>query len=256
MFGPLFGKELLENVRTHRLLVLAVVLILFGILSPVTARYMSQILSFAASGQEGMEQFLDLIPPPTILDSVDQYVKNLTGIGLLVVALLVMGLVAQEKDRGTVVLILARPVSRLGFLLAKFTAFAAWLALCVIAAGLVAYLYTGLLFGEWLAPGAFAGLNGLMILYFLVVAALTFLGSTLTRSSFVAAAIGLGGWALIGLLGNIRVLADYVPNRLAAAAAQLPRGAPFADWAAVGISVGMIVLALGLAAVVFRRQEL
>ena len=80
MFGPLFGKELLENVRTHRLLVLAVVMIFFGILSPVTARYMSQILSFAASGQEGMEQFLDLIPPPTILDSVDQYVKNLTGI--------------------------------------------------------------------------------------------------------------------------------------------------------------------------------
>lgn len=256
MFGTLFNKELLENVRTHRLLVLAVVLIFFGILSPVTARYMSQILSFAASGQQDLEQFLELIPPPTALDSVDQYVKNLTGIGLLVVALLVMGLVAQEKDRGTVILVLARPVSRLGFLLAKFGAFAAWLILCVLAAGAVAYLYTGLLFAEWLAPAPFAALNGLMILYFLVVAAFTFLGSTLTRSSFAAAAIGLGGWALVSLVGNIHVLSDYVPGHLATASLLLARGEGFSAWPAVGVSLGLMVVSLGISALSFRRQEL
>jgi ABC-2 type transport system permease protein len=256
MFGTLFGKELLENVRTHRLLVLAVVLIFFGILSPVTARYMSQILTFAAGGQDQMEQFLDLIPPPTPLDSVDQYVKNLTGLGLLVVVLLVMGLVAQEKDRGTVVLVLARPVSRLGFLLAKLAAFTAWLVLCVAIAGAVAYLYTGLLFSEWLALGPFAALNGLLILYFLVVAAFTFLGSTLTRSSFAAAAIGLGGWALIGLVGSIRVLSDYLPGRLAAAATQLPRAGTFSDWPAVGVSVALIAFCVAISAASFQRQEL
>jgi ABC-2 type transport system permease protein len=256
VFGTLFNKELLENVRTHRLLVLAVVLVFFGILSPVTARYMSQILTFAASGQPDVEQFLKLIPPPTTLDSVDQYIKNLTGIGLLVVALLVMGLVAQEKDRGTVVLVLARPVSRLGFLVAKFAAFAAWLVLCVLAAGAVAYLYTGLLFSEWLAPGAFAALNGLMILYFLVVAAFTFLGSTLTRSSFAAAAIGLGSWALVSLLGNIHVLSDYVPGHLATAATLLARGEAFAAWPAIGVSAGLIAVCLAISALSFQRQEL
>jgi len=256
MFGTLFGKELLENVRTHRLLVLAVVLIFFGILSPVTARYMTQILTFAFSGQDELELVLDLIPPPTTLDSVDQYINNLTQIGLLVVVLLVMGLVAQEKDRGTVVLVLARPVSRLGFLLAKLAAFAAWLVLCIAVAGAIAYLYTGLLFNEWLAPVPFAALNGLMVLYFLVVTALTFLGSTLTRSSFAAAAIGLGGWALIGLLGNIRVLSDYVPGRLAAAAVQLPRAGSFSDWPAVGVSVALIALCVAISAISFQRQEL
>jgi ABC-2 type transport system permease protein len=256
VFSVLFKKELLENVRTHRLLVLAVVLIFFGILSPVTARYMSQILTFAMSGQQDVEPFLELIPPPTTLDSVDQYIKNLTGVGLLVVALLIMGLVAREKDRGTVVLVLARPVSRLGFLLAKFAAFSAWLVLCVLAAGAVAYLYTGLLFGEWLAPGPFAVLNGLMILYFLVVAAFTFLGSTLTRSSFAAAAIGLGGWALISLVGNIRVLSDYVPGHLATAAALLARGERFTAWPAVGVSAGLVALCLVISALSFQRQEL
>jgi ABC-2 type transport system permease protein len=233
-----------------------VVLIFFAILSPVTARYMSQIVTFAAGGQEQMEQFLLLIPQPTTIDSVDQYIKNMTQIGLLVIVLLVMGLVAQEKDRGTVVLVLARPVSRLSFLLAKFAAFSSWLLLCLITAGGFAYLYTGLLFGEWLAPGPFVGFNGLMIVYFLVVAALTFLGSTLTRSSFAAAAIGLGSWALIGLLGNIRALGDYVPNRLTAAAAQLPRGQAFSDWAALGVSLGLIALCLAISAFSFQRQEL
>jgi ABC-2 type transport system permease protein len=256
VFGILFSKELLENVRTHRLLVLAVVFIFFGILSPVTARYMSQILTFAMSGQEDLEPFLELIPPPTILDSVDQYIKNLTGIGLLVVALLVMGLVAQEKDRGTVVLVLARPVSRLAFLLAKFAAFAAWLILCVVAAGAVAYLYTGLLFSKWLAPAPFAALNGLMILYFLVVAAFTFLGSTLTRSSFAAAAIGLGSWALISLVGNVHVLSDYVPGHVATASVLLAQGEAFAAWPAVGVSVGLIALSLAISALSFQRQEL
>jgi ABC-2 type transport system permease protein len=236
--------------------VLAVVLLFFGILSPVTARYMTQILTFAATGEPELEQFLELIPPPTPLDSVDQYINNLTGIGLLVVVLLVMGLVAQEKDRGTVVLVLARPVSRVAFLLTKFAAFATWLVLCVVAAGLVAYLYTGLLFGEWLAAGSFAALNALMILYFLVIAALTFLGSTLTRSSFAAAAIGLGVWALISLLGNIRALGDYVPGRLAAAAAQLPRGQAFESWPAIAVSLVLLALALVVSIIVFQRQEL
>lgn len=256
MFGTLFGKELLENVRTHRLLILAAVLVFFGILSPVSARYMTQILTFAFTGQQELEQFLDLVPTPVALDSVDQYIKNLTGMGLLVVILLVMGLVAQEKDRGTVVLVLARPVSRFSFLAAKFAAFIAWLVVCVVAAGAVAFLYTGLLFGEWLEPGPFAALGGLMILYFSVAAALTFLGSTLTRSSFAAAAIGLGGWAAISLAGNIRVLSPYAPSRLAAEAAQLPRGAAFTGWPAVLVSLVLIALALGISAISFNRQEL
>ncbi len=224
MFGVLFRKELLESWRSYRLLMLAVVLVAFGILSPVAARFMPEIFRLAAGEQVEMESFLALIPEPAAVDAVDQYLKNLVQMGFLVLVLLAMGLVAGEKDKGTAVLVLARPVSRAAFVLAKFAAFVALLLVCLAAGGLVCYLYTGLLFGVWLAPAAYLAVNGLLLLYLLVPTALTFLGSALTRSSLAAAGIGVLGWIVVGLLGALRALRDWMPASLPAAAAELVRG--------------------------------
>ena len=155
---------------------------------------------------------------------MDQYLKNLSQIGLLAIILLVMGLVAREKETGTAVLILARPVGRWSFLLAKFSAFFSQLALCLVAAGAACYLYTGLLFDVWLTPGPFLGINGLVLLYLLIPTAFTFLGSTLSRNNVLAAGLGLAAWLLLSLLGGFHGLRDYTPGQLTAAAAGLARG--------------------------------
>lgn len=256
MFQILFRKEVLENWRTNRLLILAVVLIAFGLLSPVTARFTPEIVKLAAGGDAQIDALAALIPTPTITDSVDQYLKNLTGIGMLVLVLLVMGLVAREKDKGTATMLLARPVGRTTFLAAKYTAFVLLVILCLLVAALACYIYTGLLFNAWLDPLTFIAINGLLLLYLLVPTTLTFLGSTLTRSSFAAAGIGLGGWALLGILGQIGLLADYMPGQLTSVAAGMARQHPFAGWPAVICSLLAIGVCLLLAALSFRQQEL
>lgn len=256
MFVTLLRKEILENRRTHRLLILAVVLLVFGMLSPITARFAPEIIRLAAGDTANTDALMQLIPDPTVIDAVDQYLKNLTQIGMLVIVLLVMGLVAGEKERKTAVLLLVRPVRRPVFLLAKFSAFVFLLCCCLAAAGLACYLYTGLLFGEWLDAGAFTAINGLMLLYLLVPLTLTFFGSTVSYSRVLAAAIGLGGWLVLNLLGAVHAFRDYAPGRLSAAAAGLSRGMPFDAWAAVLTGLALIILCLICGASIFQKQEL
>ena len=55
MFWILYRKEWLESWRSYRLLILAIVMVAFGLLSPVTARFTPEIVKLAAGDQAGME---------------------------------------------------------------------------------------------------------------------------------------------------------------------------------------------------------
>ncbi len=63
-------KELMEQWRTSRLIILAVVLLVFGLTSPLLAKYMPELLKLIP----GADQFAALVPKPTIVDAVAQYV--------------------------------------------------------------------------------------------------------------------------------------------------------------------------------------
>ena len=57
-------KELLEQVRTYKLLILFLVFFIFGMLSPLMAKLMPEILS-----QMPMDGITITIPDPTAIDS-------------------------------------------------------------------------------------------------------------------------------------------------------------------------------------------
>ena len=163
-FGTVLRKEWLELWRTYRLLVVGAVLILFGLLSPLLARYTPEIIKTMPGG----EAIAQVMPAPTIGDAVDQYVKNISQFGVLLALLLTMGTVVQEKTRGTAALMLVKPLPRLTFLLAKFVALALAFALTIALAAAACYYYTWLLFGvlgwrQWVA------LNILLLLFVLVL---------------------------------------------------------------------------------------
>src|SRR5690349_5161180 len=169
-FGASARKEWLEAWRTYRGLLLVVVLLLFGLLSPITAKYTPMMMKLLPNG----EAIAKLIPPPTIRDAIGQYLKNVSQFGVILAFLVAMGSVAQEKDRGTAALMLVKPLSRRTFLLAKFTVQALLFAGAVAVAAAAGFTYTWLLFGP-LDPVAWIGLNGLVFVYLLVPLALTLL---------------------------------------------------------------------------------
>jgi ABC-2 type transport system permease protein len=250
-FGPLLRKELLEQWRTLRLPLVAVVFTIVGLASPLLARFTPELLKAVANGQ-----FQISLPPPTAADSVAQLAKNLGQFGGLIAVLLATGSVATEKERGTAAMILSKPASRGAFLLSKLVAIGATLGIGVALAAAGAWFYTLVLF-EPLPVLGFAAGAALQWLVLLSWASITFLGSTLTRSALAAAGIGIVGFLVVGIAGAIPSIAPFVPTGLIGPANALELGLPPGDLATPLVATVAWILALGLVSwLAFREQEL
>ena len=249
--GTLLRKELLEQWRTLRLPLVSVVFVLVGLGSPLLARFTPELLKAVAGDQLPIQ-----LPPPTAADAVDQLAKNLNQFGALVAILLAMGSVAVEKERGTAALILAKPVGRAAFLVAKLIAIGVTLATGTALAAVGAWFYTLVLF-EPLPIAGFAVAAALDWLLLMAWAAITFVGSTMTRSSLAAAGLGIVGLIVIGVLSAIPAIAPWLPTGLGGPARAFALGGPAPDAAAPLIgTLGLIIAAGLLAWLSFRRQEL
>jgi len=251
IFFVALRKELIEQWRSYRLLIAAVILAIFGLLSPLTAKYTPELMKLVPNG----EAIAKLIPPPTAMDAVGQYVKNLSQFGVILALLMTMGVMAQEKDKGTAAMMLAKPMPRGVFLGAKFVALGLTFAASIAMAGAAAYYYTLLLF-EVLDVGRWLVLNGLMLLFVLVYVALTLFCSTVTKSQVAAGGLAFGLLLVLAIPGSLPKVGEYLPGQLITWGVGLMAGSTDPYWPALWVSVGIIVAALTGAWLIFERQEL
>jgi len=249
----LLWKEWLEQRRSYRLLAAVIVLAIAGILGPLTAKYLPQMLASMADIPAGLEAIL---PAADISMAVGEYSDNVVQFGVLLALLLPMAAIVGEKTQGTAALTLSKPVSRLSFIAAKVIAQGLTLLLAVLTAALIGYLYIGVLFG-WLDPTAFAAANALYWVYLIVLLSLTVLASALARSTVASAGMAFGALIVLGILGSVPALSPYLPSALMAWGRALALGLPAAPaWAALAGSLGLSVAALATAWRSLLRQEL
>ena len=249
--GPLLGKELREQWRTKRLLAVLIVFALFGLASPLLAKYTPDLIRALAS-----DQLAGAIPPPTTADAVDQFLKNVGQTGVLAAILLAMGSVALDKERGIAALFLTKPASRAAYLLAKLAAIAVTLLVGTLAATAAGYAYTAWLF-ETLPAGGYLSMGLLLFVQLLSYASLTFLGSTLARSSLVAGAFGIAALAVIAVVGALPGIGPYTPGGLSASGRELAMGLqPEQLGGPLLVNLAVIAAVFGVAWLAFRRQEL
>ncbi len=248
--ATLLRKDLLEQWRTYKLLSVVLILLVFGLMSPLVAKYTPELVeSFAGD-------LVITLPPPQTSDSIDQIVRNLGQMAPFAAILLAMGAIATEKQRGTAALVLVKPVTRTAFIISKFAALSATLFAGVVLGCIGGYFYTVVLF-ETLPVGGFVAFTLLMALAIMVIASFTFLGSTLFRSSVPAAGVGLAAFAVMAGLSAIPGLGDYMPMGLYAPARELALGNdPGALIGPVLANLGMLAGTLLLAWLSFRRQTL
>ncbi|MCP5095848.1 MAG: YhfC family intramembrane metalloprotease [Chloroflexi bacterium] len=252
LFAVALRKELWQQWHTKRVIVVFAVFILFGLGSPLLANFTPQLLNSI----EGAEQFADLIPTPTNVDALTQYIKNITQFGFIIAVLLGMGAVAGEKDKGSAAIILSKPLPRWAFLLSKFTAQATVYAGAFLLSALGAAYYTSLLFEPW-ALGAFMFGNLLLLVWLLVFSAVTLVGSTLTNSTGAAAGIGLAGAILLLIVGSLPTWVSFTPSGLIAWASQLGLDTAVSPLpGALAANLVLILLLLVTAVAAFETQEL
>ncbi|NLG28769.1 MAG: YhfC family intramembrane metalloprotease [Chloroflexi bacterium] len=248
-------KEWLELRRTRRLLVILVVFALFGMTSPLLARFTPEIVASVP----GAEMFAGLIPEPSSADAVAQYVKNLTQFGFILAILLGMGAVAGEKERGTAAMVLAKPLERATFVLSKFVAQAGAYGLALLVGAIAGYYYAWVLFGD-ITVGAWALITFLLFVWLLVFVAVALLGSTLGKTIGAGAGIGLALAVVLLAAGSVPRWGALAPGGLVTWAGQVGSGATSAATAANGgalaMAVVLIVLCLVGALAAIERQEL
>jgi ABC-2 type transport system permease protein len=250
-FMVVFRKEMQEQWRTHRFLIVMAVFAAFGLASPLLAKFTPEMLK-AIPGVP--PQLLAAIPAPTITDAVTQYVKNMSQFGILLGLLMAMGVVVQEKERGTAAFFLSRPVSRETFILAKFAALAIVFILSLALAAIGCWYYTLVLFAP-LAWGPFLALNGLMLLVFLVYISLALLASTLARTNGMAVGLAFVALILLGGIGALPSIGEFFPGRLFSWGTTLMMGGNGTAWPAFGVSLGILLTSLCTACIIFRQQE-
>ncbi|GMQ78962.1 MAG: hypothetical protein BMS9Abin02_1511 [Anaerolineae bacterium] len=245
-------KEWLFQRRTKRLIIVLAVFLLFGMISPLLAKFTPQLLSSI----EGAEQFADLIPEPTVVDAIAQYTSNLTQFGFILALLLGMGAVAGEKEKGTAAMVLSKPLPRWIFITSKFIGQAVVYFIAFALAAAAAYYYILYLF-EPLAISSYLIANLLLLLWILVFAGITLLGSTLGRTTGAAAAISAGVGALVLIAGALPRYGALAPGGLLSWASQLAVGAEAAPNAgAVAGAIVLIALCLITSVAVLEQQEI
>ena len=92
------------------------------------------------------------IPAPTAIYAYSQFFKNVGQLGPVILLIIFSGLLSQDISRGTLIVLLAKGLSRPAVIASKFTAaLATWTAGYALAA-VTAWGYTVYLFGSGDAP--------------------------------------------------------------------------------------------------------
>ncbi len=243
-------KELLEVVRTSKLIIMLAVLLAFGLTSPLLARYIPEILSLIPE----TAVLAGVIPEPTLMDAISQFMKNTYQFGFILAILLTMGSVVKEKDLGTGSMILVKPVSRSTFILSKFLALAISFMVCIFIASLGAYYYSSILFA---LPDMSAWVQMTLVLWLLILVyvALTLAFSTLLGSQAAGAGLAFGMMLVFSLLGSFPSLEQYAPTYLLTWVGSLFTGYAVTGLPALLVSLGIVAASLTITCVSVRQQE-
>ena len=249
LFWIQLGKELREQWATRKTLVVLVVMLAFGLISPISARILPDLVASLGQGQN----VTIILPKPTTTDALAQFVKNTNQIIVFVVLLLSFTAVVAERERGLMTLIFPHALPRSTFVLAKFVALALLLAVGILLEALAAYLYTAILFAAP-DPAPFIGMVILLYVYLLMFIALALLGSTLGQTTMAAAGITFAFVVLVTLSG---IVFSFAPGKLAEWAAALAMGLPMPpQWGALIATLLLTVFAAAVSCAALNRQEI
>lgn len=252
-YGAFTRKEFLEAFRTYKILILGIIFFVFGMMSPLAAKFLPELVENFMP--EGMAM---TVPEPTAMDAWSQFFKNISQIGLFVIAILFSGLMASEYAKGTLTNMLTKGLSRHTVVFSKLTmAVLLWTGAYALCFG-VSLIYTIYFWGGHVIIGSlWAAVFGLW-LFGVFLIALTVFGSILLRTgygSLLFTGLGVVAAFLLNLLPKIQrfnpftLIGDYM--------GMLNGNIGFADLtSSIFVTIGIIILLTAASCVVFNRKQL
>lgn len=237
--------ERLRMVRTPRAIALGGTYLFFGLLGPITARYLQDIVNrFQSSVQV-------VVTPPTAADGITNYVSQVSQTGLIVLIVITAGSVTFDTRRGLATFLRTRTTSMWQLVAPRFTVNAA-AAVAAYALGTVAAWYeTALLLGS---PPAGAMLAGLLCgaTYLVFAVSVTTAAASMVRSTFGTVGMTVAVLLALPLLGMVGPLHRWLPSTLVTAPVELIGRATLTGYlpalavSAIGAALLLVVATLRL----------
>jgi ABC-2 type transport system permease protein len=191
----LLKYDLFYLVKTKKFLVYISIFVFFSILSPLTARYIGQILEFLL-GDSGLAI---PIPEATTVSAYTQYISDLMEICLLVALFGSISIFIRDKSKGLIPLIFTKPIDRTTYVISKYISVQILLLSSVLVGYLIFTYYTYVLFDEVFFLKGLASM-GLYVLYLAMLTAIAQLFSTLFKSYWGASLLTLGIYLIFSIL--------------------------------------------------------
>ena len=181
-------KELFESVKTHKLIIMAAVFLIFGMGSPLLARMTPEIIQWAMESDPataGMDfAAMGLLTEPTAINAWSQFFSDVGFLGLIALVIVFSGMLSSELSKGTLTIILTKGLPRSTVILSKLTNAVIIWSLSFSLSFFTAKLYTIFLFPENNLPDLFlAGFSMWLLGVFLL--ALTIAAATLTENGYI-----------------------------------------------------------------------
>ncbi len=244
----LFKKEFLEQWRTNKILIMLAAFFLLGMSGPVTTYFLPELLKNSAASS-GLQ--FTLIKQLTTTDYAVSFIKQLAGIPVLVLVLLAMGAIAGERERGTHILILTKPISRAQFIITKYLTYTVVMIGTIIITALAALYYILLLakIGT-LDLGAYAMLTLTVISTMSFILALVILCSSIFKTAIAAGGVSFIGYIFISTaLGLIPDnIGKYLPTNVLSLAPNILDGKTASTELIIPILTGFILSGCVIAA--------
>lgn len=249
----LICTDFTRNWRSFRFPALLLVFLFFALLDPVSNKYMNEIIA-------RFVEFELSLPAPTPQAAFFSFLNDVAQIGILTLIFIASGAVAKEKENGVAGWILSKPVGRWHYLGAKAVNLCGVVIAGVVAAAVVAYLYTWSLLGPAGAAGAAWATAGLVV-FTLFIAILTLTLSTLLRTPLQAGGVAVLLLFMSGLLQLVvskSAAREFYPNTLLGQLGPLVHGAAGPAEIAVPLitTLGLSVLLFIFAGARFAKAEL
>jgi len=251
-FAAFCRKELLENVRTYKLWILLAVFAAFGVMSPLLAKMLPDLLSGMDLGGMQIQ-----IPDGTAFDSWTQFFKNIGQMGMLVLIIVFCGITANEFSKSTLIPIVTKGMKRHTIILAKFTMSVLIWTLAYGVSLAVTWAYTIYFWGNEPLPNAALAFVGLWLFGVLMIAMLI-LGGICLGNIYGSLLFAAGTVILMALLSILPTVQKYNPLSLAGDAVNLLNGQRLAAdvTPALLICVGAILAGILVSILVFNKKQL
>ncbi len=252
MYSAFFKKELTEITRTYKLFVLLAVFVLLGIMNPVMAKVMPDILKSV------MPKGISItLATPTAFDSWAQFFKNASQTGLIIVVIIFSGIMSNEFSKGTLINMLTKGLSRPVVILSKFTAaLSVWSASYILCFS-VTYYYTDCFWHKANIENLYLSAVGLWVFGAFLIASLI-LGGVLFTNHFGGLLFTFGLVAVSMMISIAPELKKINPASLATLnTGLLSRQVDSAVfYPAIAVTGGLTVIFIILSVFLFNKKQI